>query len=230
MNFRAIATTALVGAFVGASMPASTANQERSLVILGASYAQGWGTPPLPGYIQVVNRGVGGEETGEMLKRFQTDVVASRPDAVLIWGLVNNITRSPPDRIEAAKAAARGDYIEMIRQARTAGIEVILATEVPWTEPSGFLNDIHAWIGHLRGKQSYGERVSAHVREVNAFLRDFAKREGIVLLDFERVFAPEGGTRKPEYGAEDGSHISAAGYAALTAYSAVELRRARKQS
>jgi lysophospholipase L1-like esterase len=220
----------LVWFLMGANMEAGAAVQDRSIVILGASYAMGWGSPALPGYTQVINRGIGGEETGDMLKRMSTDVVAARPDAVLIWGHVNNITRSPPDRIEAAKTAARGHYTEMLKQARAAGIEVIFATEVPWTEPAGFLNDIQAWIGHLRGKQSYGERVSAHVRELNAFLRDLAKRESIVLLDFERVFAPDGGTRKPEFGADDGSHISKAGYQALTSYAALELRRAMKKS
>lgn len=229
MKFRDILAVTLAGILMGANMEADATDQDRSIVILGASYAMGWGSPPLPGYAQVINRGVGGEETADMLKRFPTDVVAAKPDTVLIWGHVNNITRSPPDRIEAIKTAARGHYTEMLRQARAAGIEVIFATEVPWTEPTGFLNDIQAWIGHLRGKQSYGERVSAHVRELNAFLCDLAKREGVLLLDFERVFAPDGGTRKPEYGAEDGSHISKAGYEALTAYAGLELRRPKKK-
>lgn len=208
-------------------MQAGVTSQPRSIVILGASYAQGWGSPALPGYGRVINRGVGAEETGDMLKRFATDVVAAKPDAVLIWGHVNNITRSSPERIAAAKSAARGHYTEMLQQARAAGIEVIFATEVPWTEPTGMLNELRGWIGQLRGKQSYAERVSAHVRDLNDFLRDLAKRDGLVLLDFERVFAPDRGTRKPEFGAEDGSHISKAGYEALSAYANRELRRAK---
>lgn len=206
-------------------MSASSASP-RSLVILGASYAQGWGTPALPGYERVINRGVGGEETGDMLKRFATDVVAAKPDAVLIWGHVNNISRSSPDTLEAAKNAARAHYAAMLQQARAAGIEVILATEVPWTEPDGFLDIIRGWIGSLRGKQSYAARVSGHVHELNDYLRELASREGYRLLDFEGVFANEKGTRKVEYAADDGSHISEAGYQALTAYAGKELRRA----
>ncbi|MGW8369566.1 MAG: hypothetical protein ACWGPN_12925, partial [Gammaproteobacteria bacterium] len=66
---------------------------QRKLVILGASYAASWGTPPLPGYV-VTNRGVGGDETSDMRARFGRDVAAASPDTVLIWGHVNNITKS----------------------------------------------------------------------------------------------------------------------------------------
>ena len=208
----------------GAAVPESTAGP-RSLVILGASYAQGWGTPALPGFDRVINRGVGGEETGDMLKRFAADVVAAKPDAVLIWGHVNNISRSSPDQLEATKRAARAHYAAMLQQARAAGIEVIFATEVPWTEPDGFLDIIRGWIGSLRGKQSYAARVSGHVHELNDYLRDLASREGCRLLDFEGVFANEDGTRRNEFAADDGSHISQAGYQALTAYARRELGR-----
>lgn len=213
---------------IGATVSASTVSP-RSLVILGASYAQGWGTPALPGYDRVINRGVGGEETGDMLKRFATDVVAAKPDAVLIWGHVNNISRSAPDKLDATKSAARAHYAAMLQQARAAGIEVILATEVPWTEPDGFLDLIRGWIGSLRGKQSYAARVSGQVHELNEYLRELASREGCRLLDFEGVFANENGTRKVEYAADDGSHISEAGYQALTAYARRELGRRQRQ-
>lgn len=196
----------------------------RTIVILGASYAQSWGTPSLHGYGRVLNRGVGGEATGGMLARFQPDVVAANPDAVLIWGLVNNITQAGPDGIEAAKAAARADYEEMLRQARAAGIRVILATEVPWTESGGFIDTIYGWVASLLGKTSYATRVSGHVAEVNEHLRSLARRDGLLLLDFGKLFANEDGTRKREYAAEDGSHISKAGYEALTAYARQELR------
>lgn len=202
--------------------------RSRSLVILGASYAAGWGAPPLPGFDPVINRGIGGEETGDMLRRFDRDVAAARPGAVLIWGHVNDITRSTPERLEATKVAAREHYRQMIHKARAAGVEVILATEVPWTEPVGLMNDLRAFIGHLRGKESYAQRVSAHVGELNEFVRELAARERILVLDFERVFANDEGTRKTQFSAEDGSHISQAGYAALTDYSKRILRHGKQ--
>lgn len=222
----AVVALAAAATRAGAEVPTAAA-EPRTLVILGASYAKGWGTPALPGFDRVLNRGVGGEETGGMLARFPSDVAAASPAAVLIWGHVNNITRAQPDRIENAKQAAREHYADMLRQARTAGIDPIFATEIPWTEPGGFMNTLHGWYAAIMGKTSYATRVSGHVREVNEFLKDLCRREKCRVLDFGTVFANDDGTRKREYAAEDGSHISQAGYDALTRYAAGELRRAR---
>jgi lysophospholipase L1-like esterase len=63
------------------------------------------------------------------------------------------------------------------------------------------------------------------VEEVNAHLRELCKRENLQLLDFGKAFADQDGTRRPEYAAEDGSHISSAGYRALSVYAASKLRR-----
>jgi lysophospholipase L1-like esterase len=203
----------------------------RKLVILGASYAGSWGTPPLPGYV-VTNRGVGGDTTADMRARLQRDVVAANPDAVLIWGHVNNITKSgvagaTAEQAKALTNAARADYVAMLQQARAAGIDVILATEVPRSEPAGFVNELRGWVSRLLGKESYSSRVNVYVRELNAFVRQLAAREGLLLLDFEKVFAPEGGARKTEFAKEDQSHITDAGYRALTAYSVKALAAAR---
>jgi len=201
-----------------------------TIVIFGASYAEEWGTPALPGFRQVINRGVGGQRTDELLKRFNQDVIAARPEAVLIWGHANNITKSRPNEFAAYKALVLPNYVQMVEAAQKAGIEVILATEVPWTDPDGWLDDLRAWVGHLRGKESYASRMSAHIREVNEQLRSLAAREGCRLLDFERVFSTKDGTRKPEYAQEDLSHISAAGYKALSAYAQRELGRPQMKS
>ena len=225
----------LVAAFfslsAGATVNTDTSTAQRKLVILGASYAMSWGTPPLPGYT-VVNRGVGGEQTGAMRARFPRDVVAAQPSHVLIWGHINNITQSDvvnatSAKMEAVKKAAQEDYVAMLREARAAGIEVMLATEIPLGEPPGLVNQARALVGWMLGKTSYAERVSVHVRDLNGFVRQLAAREGLRLLDFEKVFAPDGGGRKSEYAAEDRSHVSKAGYQALTDYAVAELGKRR---
>jgi lysophospholipase L1-like esterase len=225
--------TLLVAAFfaltAGAAVNSDAAPASNRLVILGASYAGSWGTPPLPGYT-VVNRGVGGEQTGGMRARFQSDVLAAQPKAVLIWGHINNITQTgfgDAAKLAAVKKAAQDDYLWMLQQARATGIDVILATEIPLAEPTGFVNSAVAFINGLRGKQSYATQVNREVRELNAFVRQLAAREKLVLLDFEKVFAPEGGARKPEYAQEDRSHVTPAGYQALTRYAVAEFGKRR---
>lgn len=213
----------------GAVVKIDPALAPNRLVILGASYAESWGEPPLPGFM-VVNRGVGGEQTKGMRARFQSDVIANQPKVVLIWGHINNITQtgvSDTTRLADAKAGAMDDYRWMLRQARANGIEVMLATEIPLAEPSGMLDRVVAFVNCLRGKQSYAEQVNHEVRELNAFVRQLAAREQLALLDFEKVFAPNGGSRKPEYALEDRSHVTPAGYHALAVYTATEMGKRR---
>jgi lysophospholipase L1-like esterase len=203
----------------------NTQNAAR-LVILGASYAGSWKQPDLPGY-QVVNKGVSGEETNQVLARMDRDVVALKPSAVLLWGHINNIHRAPGGDYAGAKARAKADYQAMVARARENGIKVILATEVTLPEAMGIVNQLAAFVGRLRGKTGYSALINGHVREVNAWMRSYAAQERIPVLDFEKVFDDGDGFRKVEYTTDDGSHISAAGYAELTRYARDQLRASR---
>jgi lysophospholipase L1-like esterase len=194
----------------------NAANAPVNLVIVGASYAADWKQPDLPGHV-VVNRGVGGEETQAVLARFDRDVLALKPGAVIIWGHINNIHRAPPGGVQAAKDRAIANTREMVSRARAQGITVMLATEVTLSEAQGFGNWVARTIGSIRGKKSYAETINGHVRDVNSALRVLAREQGLRMLDFEKAL-DDGGFRSPDYTREDGSHISAAGYARLTAY------------
>lgn len=212
------------GASHGESQKVNQGQSDATLVVAGASYAGGWKQPDLPGY-RVVNRGVSGEETHQVLARFDRDVIAARPAVVLIWGHINNIHRAPPDDIEGAKEKAKADYREMVRRARANGIQVILATEVTLSEAVGLTNRLVAFLNGLRGKRGYSAWVNENVRSVNAWLRTYAHEERLRVLDFEKVFDDGRGFRKLEYSSDDGTHISAAGYAALTSYAQAQLQQ-----
>jgi lysophospholipase L1-like esterase len=194
-----------------------------TLVIIGASYAAGW-KPKVPGF-RVVNRGVSGEQTHEMLARFDRDVLAEQPAAVLIWGHINNIHRGPRDDMDGVRSRARADYTEMIRRARERNVTVLLATEVTLTEIMSWTDNILGFVAKLRGKQGYAARVNAQVKDINGWLRATARDQKIALLDLERALDDGEGARLRAYTTDDGSHISAAGYAALDAYAAGQWAR-----
>jgi lysophospholipase L1-like esterase len=82
-----------------------------------------------------------------------------------------------------------------------------------------------AFVNNLRGKQNYSAWVNEHTRDLNAWLRTYAKEQGLPLWDFEKVFDDGKGFRKLEYSSDDGTHISPAGYAALTTYAQAQLRQ-----
>lgn len=187
------------------------------IVLLGASYAGGWQLPPVAGR-PVVNKGVAGQQSWEMLERFDRDVVASHPSAVIVWGYINDIFRSSREDVARAQTRARASFEEMIRKARAAGIEPIVATEVPMSQNESWSEWLAWLVGSALGKQSYQDYINARVTELNAWLRDVARREHILLLDLHGAVADARGNRRKGLSNEDGSHISPAGYAALTQY------------
>jgi lysophospholipase L1-like esterase len=188
------------------------------VVILGASYAGGWNLKSLAG-MPVVNSGMNGQESTQMLERFERDVVATQPSAVIIWGFINDIFRAPPEEDRnAALDRIRENYTRMVALARTHGIEPIVATEVTMGSRDSWTETAMSWAGALLGKESYQDRINAQVMAANGWLLEMAKREGLMVLDFQRVLAGQSGRRRPEFTHDDGSHISAVGYDALTAF------------
>jgi lysophospholipase L1-like esterase len=202
---------------------AQTSKVDGTLMLFGASYVASWHEPDL-GYSATVNRGVGGEDPAAMRARFERDVLDAAPAAVLIWGHINGIHRAPEGSVDAVKESIRDDYRDMVARARARGITVLLATEVTLSEAVGWRNRLAAFVGGLLGKSGYSAWVNQHVREVNAWLRDFARDNGLTLLDFEAALDDGEGFRRLEYSEPDGTHISPAAYAVLTDYTRAQLR------
>lgn len=198
-------------------MPDRVFSSTGPVVVLGASYAKDWPLNVIGG-VAVVNKGIAGQQTFELLERFEPDVVAAGPRAVLIWGTFNDIVRAPAGQMAATVEKIRASYTEMVRRAREHGIVPILATEVTARPQSGVMNTVAGWVGALRGKDAYQDVINRDIMAVNAWLKEFAAREDLLLLDFQSVLAEPGGRRQRIYAQPDGSHITRAGYDALTSY------------
>jgi uncharacterized SAM-binding protein YcdF (DUF218 family)/lysophospholipase L1-like esterase len=192
-------------------------NLDGPVVILGASYAGGWLLAEIAG-VPVVNKGVSGQQSFEFLERFENDVVSLRPRSVIIWGFINDIYRAPKDQVERALARARESYVTMVAAARRHGIQPILATEVTVRSRNTLSDTVMTLLGDLLGRSSYQDGINAHVLAMNQWLRDFARREQLLLLDVQPALSESSGRRRKEYAKDDGSHISTAGYDALTRY------------
>ena len=90
-----------------------------------ASYPESAGgrelTQRLPGHqITVLNRGVGGEEIGDMLERFDRDVIATKPDLVLWQFGTNSVMRD--DKFNNHNVAIR----EGLTKIRSTGADIVL--------------------------------------------------------------------------------------------------------
>lgn len=218
-SFVALLAFGLCAASTPATSPTSKdfGEAKKHLVVIGASYVTGWGQPDMPGY-RVTNKGRSGDESWRVAARFQRDALASHPDAVLIWGHTNDFHRAHEDQYETTKQRAIQSYRQMIAQARAAHTTVILATDVPLPTALTWREWIPALFAWLRGKESYQERVNREVKEINEWLRTIAAQENIPLLELERAVADGHGGRRLEYSDDDRSHLSPAGYVAITQF------------
>lgn len=191
------------------------------VVVLGASYAKGWTAEGAP--FRMLNAGREGEESWKMLERFDRDVVQAGATHVILWGFINDIFRSPRQDIDATTERTRRTIQEMVAQARAHSIEPILATEITIRGPKTFTEAAGSWLARLLGRSSYQDFINARVKETNEWIRSLAATDTLQLLDFERVLADADGRRTYQFAADDGSHVSAAGYQALTQYAVPRL-------
>jgi lysophospholipase L1-like esterase len=197
----------------------------RVIVLIGASYAGGWDpSSPIAGY-QIVNKGVSGQQSFEMLARFESDVLALKPNAVIIWGFINDIFRSERSQIDQTVRRTQDSVRAMVNLAKKAHIVPILATEVTIRSKRSWSEPFQAMIGSMLGKSSYQDYINRHVLDTNRWIKEFAEQEKILVLDLEAVLSDQAHVRREEFASEDGSHISPAGYAALHSYVEESLKR-----
>lgn len=169
----------------------AAAPERPGIVMIGDSLTDEW--PGLDGL--ALNRGIGGQTSAQVLLRFQQDAAALRPRAVHILVGTNDTAGNTgpvsPDMFMANVSA-------MVAIARGGGIEPVIGTLPPVVS--------YPW--------KPGLKPGPWVAELNRRLRDYARREGLILADYHAVLARADGSPVP--GAlEDGVHLTDAGYAAI---------------
>jgi len=194
-----------------------TAGNRAVIVVIGASYAQSWPITEIGG-TRVINAGVGGNETRDMLARFEKDVLAHRPGHVLIWGFINDYTRTPAEKHPQVAAAIEQRLTQMVDLATARNIRVVLATEVTLPNATNWSGSVLASIYGAIGRKGYADRINKQVMNSNRWLVKFAADRKLPVLDLQAALAPEGFHRDRRYTLPDGSHLNSAAYAALNLY------------
>jgi lysophospholipase L1-like esterase len=195
-----------------------------SIIIMGASYAKGWQIKELS-CLNVINKGISGEQSFETLERFGADAIQPRPVAILIWGFINDLHRNPKENIESNKQRVKDSISTMVETSLSHGIIPILATEVTLGISKSLKWKIMSFIGELRGKQSYQDFINTNVLDINQFIRQLAMDKNLILLDIEKVMTNKDGERKDGYAQSDGSHLTEYAYSQLSAYALPVLNR-----
>lgn len=169
------------------------------VVFLGDSITDGWRLEEyFPGY-DFVNRGISGQVTGQMLGRFQKDVIALRPSALVILAGTNDIGRSVPSEVIESNFASMFDLADKHR------IKVIVCTVMPVSD--------YAKDRGVRFIQTQ-RRSPARITALNVWLKQEAARRKYKLVDYHAAMVDESGHLKREY-SDDGLHPNATGYRAI---------------
>ena len=151
----------------------------------------------LGGAGQVRISGICGELTGEMVRRFQRDVLDHQPGYVPILGGTNDLGwNASPSEIMA-------NLIKMYEQTLAMG-----AVPIPVTVPSIRVED-------ASGSQEGQEWVAEHLirrSQMNKLIQDYAGSKDIACVDlFAATADPESSQLAAIY-SNDGIHLTTAGY------------------
>jgi lysophospholipase L1-like esterase len=201
--------------------------QQTTIVVFGDSY-----TAPRPGtvmfsellepgmagegnVVRVINAGVARDNTAEAAGRFQKDVLAQRPDIVILQFGVNDsmvdVWKNPPASGPRVKV---DQYVKnlaaFIDRAKAGGAKVVLLTPHPlrWTPK----------LQKLYGKPPYdtgeAEGLSVSVDRYADAARNLAKRKGVMLADVHAAFIAHEKLPGQTLGdlLPDGMHPSSAGH------------------
>jgi acyl-CoA thioesterase I len=183
---------------------APAAPDQGRVVFFGDSITDRWSQPQSGGFFPgrpYVNRGIGGQTTGQMLLRFRADVLSLSPRVVVILAGTNDLAGNAgpvtPDQL-------MDNLVTMTQLAKLRGIRVVLASILPVADDKTDANGQP--LIRSRGKPL------ELLKSINARIADYASTEGKVqFLDYFTAMATPAGTLRPELN-DDGLHPNKAGY------------------
>ena len=178
-------------------------------VFIGDSITEWWlTTAPAMFAGGIVDRGIAGQTSPQILLRFTQDVVRLRPRVVHIMAGTNDLAGNtgPTSAQEYANAITA-----MVDIAQANGIAVVIGS-IP---PAAAFN----W------RPDY--RPASQIAALNGWLRDLARQRGAVFADYHAALADADGAMKPSLSG-DGVHPNAAGYAIMEPIARAALAEAEK--
>ncbi len=170
--------------------------QKVRAVFMGDSITDNWiNADPSMFTDGLVDRGISGQTTAQMLVRFRQDVIALKPQVVHIMAMTNDIAGNTG---AATMDTVLGNIQTMAELADAHGIKVVLAS-VP---PAGAF----PW--------SPGLQPAPQIAAINRWLADYARSRGFTYVDYHSAMAQADGAMKPGL-STDGVHPTAQGYAIM---------------
>ncbi len=160
---------------------------EMRVVFLGDEITQNWGSDFFSGKAYL-NRGIERQSSGQMLVRFQQDVIAIKAAVVVIQAGLN-------DLLSATQGVIADNYISMVQLAKFNGIKIVIASVTPAST-------------YYAGKRAIPPQ--GKIIGLNGWIKDYAQSTGCVYLDYYSALATGRDFNKTL--TDDGLLPNAAGY------------------
>jgi len=175
-------------------------------VFMGDSITEAWGVGDASLFtLGVVDRGISGQTSPQMLGRFYQDVVALHPKAVHIMAGTNDVAgNTGPSSADDFKNNIRA----MVDLASANHIQVILASILP--------AERFPWRPDIQPVEQ--------IRQLNAWLRQLAGQRKLIYADYYSSLTTPTGAFRPEL-SNDGVHPNSDGYAAMRPIADAALRK-----
>ncbi|MFA6135186.1 MAG: GDSL-type esterase/lipase family protein [Phycisphaerae bacterium] len=159
---------------------------------------------------EIINAGIGGDNTADLLARLDRDVLAHAPELVVLLAGTNDLLNS---RNEVPLAQYRENLGALVRRIQAKGIRLVLMTMPPVYPP--YLLQRHP--AEFYGRGGPAPRLAAG----NAVVHEVARENHLPVVELFDAFQQAGGaSERPaslirnaaNSGKEDGIHPTAAGY------------------
>ncbi len=185
------------------SKTAAPDKKEKRVVFLGDSITDSWDNSSNGGFFPgkpYINRGISGQTTPQMLVRFRPDVVALKPDLVVILAGTNDIAgNTGPMTLESIE-----DNLASIAElARAHGIRVVMSSVLPVSDYEKTAD------GQPRNQTT--RRPPEQIKALNEWMKKYAAENKLTYLDYYSAMIDDKGFLKDEL-SNDGLHPNAEGY------------------
>jgi lysophospholipase L1-like esterase len=185
------------------SKTAAPEKSEKRVVFLGDSITDGWHNPANGGFFPgkpYVNRGISGQTTPQMLIRFRPDVIALKPEVVVILAGTNDIAgNTGPMTLQSIE-----DNLASIAElARAHGIRVVFASLLPVSDYEKTAE------GQPRNQTT--RRPPEQIKALNEWMKKYVAENKLTYLDYYSAMVDDKGFLKDEL-SNDGLHPNAQGY------------------
>src|SRR2546425_10552639 len=194
---------------------------EARVVFMGDSITDSWQNPRYGGFFPgkpYVDRGISGQTTPQMVLRFRPDVIALRPDVVVILAGTNDLAGNTGTM---TLEAIEDNLISMSELAKANSIRVVLASILP---VSDYEKD-------KDGKPIIrtAQRPPEKIRALNEWMKTYTAKNKLIYLDYYSSMIDEKGFLKDEL-SEDGLHPNAKGYTVMAPLAEQAIAKALKKN